>query len=271
MARSFGQRSTAEDSSIIALTLLLSFCVHYASASSTPVVAQEAQTVCKGDTRGDRRCNHDPTHRVCAEIGKADTSFWGFTGQASWCGTIGYYGGQYGDSVRCPPTAPTWCICKWATASWIQGEGCNDNISIDCAATDICATDQGLFFSYDDFDVSLHPARDCARSKCPTQWSACEAANPNYAVSASSAGALGGDGVGASSVLLGGIVVLGVGVMGFRLRDRRAGMTAPGAPATSAGSGSESLTAGASSAGDYGRLEEHSVSESSSGAKYAVV
>jgi hypothetical protein len=56
----------------------------------------------------------------------------------------------------------------------------------------LAATDQGLFFSYDDFDVSLHPARDCARSKCPTQWSACEAANPNYAVSASSAGALGG-------------------------------------------------------------------------------
>jgi hypothetical protein len=33
-----------------------------------------------------------------------------------------------------------------------------------------------------------------------------------------------GDGVGASSVLLGGIVVLGVGVMGFRLRVRTTNM-----------------------------------------------
>ena len=23
---------------------------------------------CPGDTRGDRRCNHDPTHRVCAKV-----------------------------------------------------------------------------------------------------------------------------------------------------------------------------------------------------------
>lgn len=35
-----------------------------------------------------RRCNHDPTHRVCAKIGLPNTSFWIFTGQTSWCGTI---------------------------------------------------------------------------------------------------------------------------------------------------------------------------------------
>ena len=23
---------------------------------------------CPGDTRGDKRCNHDPTHRVCAKV-----------------------------------------------------------------------------------------------------------------------------------------------------------------------------------------------------------
>merc|ERR1712098_132824 len=35
---------------------------------------------CPGDTRGDRRCNHDSTHRVCAKIGIEGTSFWEFTG-----------------------------------------------------------------------------------------------------------------------------------------------------------------------------------------------
>ena len=56
------------------------------------------------------------------------------------------------------------------------------------------ATSQGLFFSYDDFDINLAPAHACAKSKCPTQWAACEAANPNYmfTVSASSAGVFGG-------------------------------------------------------------------------------
>ena len=36
-----------------------------------------------------------------------------------------------------PPAEPTWCICKWATAQWIAGEGCTDSVEIDCAATDI--------------------------------------------------------------------------------------------------------------------------------------
>ena len=38
-----------------------------------------------------RRCNHDPTHRVCARIGVPDTSFWKFTGQNSWCGSASEY------------------------------------------------------------------------------------------------------------------------------------------------------------------------------------
>ena len=156
--------------------------VAVAAAQTAPNPVQPTQTICEGDTRGDRRCNHDPTHRVCARIGDPDTSFWEFTGQTSWCGTIGYYGGTYGSDVRCPPEAPTWCICKWATASWIQGETCNDEINIDCDATDVCATVQGLFFSYNDYDVNLHPARLCAQQKCPTQWAACAAANPDYGV-----------------------------------------------------------------------------------------
>ena len=152
------------------------------SAPVVPNPVQPKQTVCEGDTRGDRTCSHDPTHRVCARIGDADTSFWQFTNQRSWCGTRGNYYGQWGRDVRCPPENPTWCICKWATADWIQGETCNDRINIDCEATDICATELGLFFSYDDFDVNLHPAHMCAAQKCPTQWQACQAANPRWGI-----------------------------------------------------------------------------------------
>merc|ERR1719440_721152 len=99
---------------------------------------QTRQAVCPGDTRGDGRCNHDDTHRVCAKIGDAGTTFWEFTGQTSWCGSSGDYGGAKGSDIRCPADNPTWCICKWATARWIAGEGCNDNVEFDCAATDVC-------------------------------------------------------------------------------------------------------------------------------------
>ncbi|XP_023342412.1 uncharacterized protein LOC111712120 isoform X2 [Eurytemora carolleeae] len=124
---------------------------------------------CPGDTRGDRRCNHDSTHRVCAKIGIEGTSFWEFTGQTSWCNTIGYYGGPYGDQPRCPTNEPTWCICKWATARWIKGEGCKDTVQFDCNATDVC----DLKASYVDFNVDLAPAHDCIMKKCPDQWAAC--------------------------------------------------------------------------------------------------
>ena len=40
------------------------------------------------------------------------------------------HAGDYGDvndgKQRCPLDTPTWCICKWATAKWIKGEGCNE-------------------------------------------------------------------------------------------------------------------------------------------------
>mmetsp|Transcript_59627 Transcript_59627/g.94361 ORF Transcript_59627/g.94361 Transcript_59627/m.94361 type:complete len:165 (-) Transcript_59627:89-583(-) len=124
---------------------------------------------CPGDTRGDRRCNHDPTHRVCARIGVPDTSFWKFTGQSSWCGSISDYGDQNDGKPLCPPDKPTWCICKWATASWIKGEGCNENIQFDCEATDVC----DLKASYKDFNVDLKPAHDCMMVKCKKEWEAC--------------------------------------------------------------------------------------------------
>jgi len=124
--------------------------------------------ICPGDTRGDRKCNHDSTHRVCANIGLSDSSFWRFTGQNSWCDTRGYYGGHYGHLLRCPEEAPSWCICKWAFAKWIEGKGCS-SIDIDCNATDICNLKQ----SYTDYNVRLHLAHMCVEEKCPSQWNDC--------------------------------------------------------------------------------------------------
>lgn len=142
------------------------------------VYAQTEMNVCEGDTRGDRKCNHDSTHRVCAKIGLDDTSFFAFTGQTDWCGTIGYYANSpFGNEPRCPPEKPTWCICKWATADWISGETCNDSVEIDCGATDICFGSNGLYFSYTDYNTNLHPARECVKEKCAQQWAECEAAN----------------------------------------------------------------------------------------------
>jgi len=124
---------------------------------------------CPGDTRGDRRCNFDATHRVCARIGLAGTSFWEFTGQNNWCNTSGSYGGEYGSQLRCPASDPSWCICKWATARWIAGEGCSDDVEFDCAATDVC----DLKSSYIDYNVGLEPAHDCMMKKCSNEWNAC--------------------------------------------------------------------------------------------------
>jgi len=152
--------------------------------------AQEEQKACPGDTRGKRgtvKCNHDPTHRVCAIIGDPDTSFWTFTGQSKWCGKDLYGSGE----KACPYTKGdatddgSWCICKWATARWIKGVWpsttnpvkCPASIEINCDASDICNTHQGLFFSYNDFGVDLKPAHECVKQKCKTIWDKCVSAN----------------------------------------------------------------------------------------------
>jgi len=142
----------------------------------------EALKPCPGDTRGDKRCNHDDTHRVCAKIGVEGTSFWKFTGQKSWCGTKGYYGGPNGSQERCPKDEPTWCICKWATAKWIKGQGCDDTVQFDCEATDVC----NLKASYDDFKVDLKPAHDCMAIKCKEQWDACPDSRSSAAANSAS-------------------------------------------------------------------------------------
>merc|ERR1712242_49299 len=135
----------------------------------TVTVNSQRLKPCPGDTRGDRRCDHDSTHRVCAKIGVPGTSFWEFTGQRNWCNSVGYYWGNYGREPRCLIDKPTWCICKWATARWIQGEGCNDSVEFDCEATDVC----NLKSSYTDFNVNLQAAHDCMIQKCPEQWNSC--------------------------------------------------------------------------------------------------
>jgi hypothetical protein len=55
-----------------------------------------------------------------------------------------------------------WCICKWATAEYIQANGCHADF-FDCEATDV----ENLCESYNDFDVNLKPARDCIVQACP--------------------------------------------------------------------------------------------------------
>jgi len=150
------------------------------------------QAACPGDTRGPVHevvCDHDATHRVCAKIGDPDTSFWEYTGQTNWCDQDLYSNrnGQAG-TLSCQPDR-TWCICKWATARWIagvwttwnqQGSTCPPSIEINCAATDICVTHQGLYFSYSDYGVQLGPAHHCVKQKCSAEWTACDNAQPNF-------------------------------------------------------------------------------------------
>ena len=82
---------------------------------------------------------------------------------------MGYYGGEFGSLPRCPVEEPTWCICKWALARWIKGQGCDETVEIDCGATDIC----DLKTRYYDYGTYLKPAHDCISEKCPEEWAAC--------------------------------------------------------------------------------------------------
>merc|ERR1711962_294198 len=126
---------------------------------------------CPGDTRLDKRCNFDRTHRVCAKIGVPGSSFWKFTGQSSWCQKRG--AGDSGRDLRCPGDKPTWCICKWATARWIKGQGCDETIQFNCEATDVC----DVKHSYKDYNVRMKPAHDCMAKKCKKQWDKCVCEN----------------------------------------------------------------------------------------------
>ena len=95
--------------------------------------------VCPGEgpRYGDFKCNHDGTHRVCAQLvdnvthaplkwGTGD--FWDLTGQKAF---------QWSDKiVAAPNPGDSWCICMWATASLIKQAGC-DNVHLRCDSTDV--------------------------------------------------------------------------------------------------------------------------------------
>ena len=95
--------------------------------------------VCPGEgpRYGDYKCNHDGTHRVCAQLVDQQTSspliwgekdFWAITHQTQymWADKI-VTGENPGDS---------WCICMWAFARLISTVGC-ENVHIRCDSTDV--------------------------------------------------------------------------------------------------------------------------------------
>ena len=82
---------------------------------------------------------------------------------------------------RCPSDDPTWCISKYDANTWVQKHGqCDDSIGIQCDATDICATTDGLFFKYNYSNTNLYSAHSCVKTKCEEQWGACCDANSGY-------------------------------------------------------------------------------------------
>ena len=70
---------------------------------------------------------------------------------------LGYYWGAYGREPRCPADKPSWCICKWATARWIAGEGCNVSLlHLFCYCKQFKANFQSVrFLQNKDFDQNI--------------------------------------------------------------------------------------------------------------------
>lgn len=128
--------------------------------------ASASVEVCPGEgpRYGDYKCNHDSTHRVCAQLVESKTDstplswgpagdFWQITGQKAF---------QWNDRIVNPPNSgDSWCICMWATASLIEKVGC-DNVHLRCDATDI----EYVLSSYHDGGQSLHAAHECLKQKC---------------------------------------------------------------------------------------------------------
>ena len=114
----------------------------------------------EGARYGDHKCNHDKTHRVCAQLLDAQTKkplswgddghdFWQITKQSSWADKIKENGGD------------SWCICMWATADLIKKAGC-DNVHLRCDSTDV----QYVLNSYMDSGRDLSEAKECLKKKC---------------------------------------------------------------------------------------------------------
>jgi len=126
--------------------------------------------VCPGDTRGDFKCNHDQTHRVCAELVEkasstceplkwGDKNFWQITRQTEV---------QWNEDIcKDPNHGDSWCICMWATASLIKEVGC-ENVHIHCESTDV----EYVLSKYQDGQQDLSAAHECLETKCPRTTSA---------------------------------------------------------------------------------------------------
>lgn len=127
----------------------------------------------------DFKCNHDHTHRVCAELinpaesrkesgtsahvcsarkfAPKDQTFWQLTSQTEW---------EWKDKVcNAPNPGTNWCICMWAFASMLKTVECDDVVLV-CEATDVdfileAAKDQGF---------ELTDEKECLKKKCPDQW-----------------------------------------------------------------------------------------------------
>merc|ERR1719162_1907286 len=131
----------------------------YAKAVSFAAAGDVAVCPGEGDRYGDHKCNHDETHRVCAQLldgsgqplnwGKGD--FWEITKQKAF---------QWDDDIRANG-GDSWCICMWATAELIEAVGC-DNVHLHCGSTDISY----VLGKYTDFGTDLTPARECLQRKC---------------------------------------------------------------------------------------------------------
>ena len=122
---------------------LLAVALGLPSAVVLPAIAAPASNevkVCPGEgpRYGDFRCNHDSTHRVCAQLVSLPSGeplswgpagdFWEITGQKAF---------QWNDRIVAPPNpGDSWRICMSATASLIEKVGC-DNVHLRCDATDV--------------------------------------------------------------------------------------------------------------------------------------
>jgi len=120
--------------------------------------------VCPGesDRYSDHKCNHDSTHRVCAQLLGSDGSplAWGSSGQNFWQIT-GQEAFQWDSEIRAN-NGDSWCICMWATARLIGNVGC-ENVHLHCDSTDVSY----VMKAYADGGVDLTPAKECLAKKCP--------------------------------------------------------------------------------------------------------
>lgn len=128
-------------------------------------LAVNAVDVCPGEggRYGDFKCNHDSTHRVCAQLVDNSTlaplawgpsgDFWTITSQKAY---------QWDRSIiSAPNPGDSWCICMWATARLINKVGC-DNVHIRCSSTDVSY----VLNNYHDGGVQLDSAHACLKQRC---------------------------------------------------------------------------------------------------------